>query len=519
MAFDLCPNIPYKYDYPALFRSLEKTSYDKQRATYADMCRQDLFFLLVFGLNQGFINGEGLSPEARYRHCKWWIDRINMVEDGPSSATLDVWSRETGKTTIITVGDTLQRVLRDPMQRIAFFSFNRAQAKKPLVQLKQFFESNIPLIEWFPDLFWENVRKSPRWSLDDGLVLKRPQPTRESTFEAWGLVDSMPTGAHYTHRVYDDIVTDKSVLTPGALQKTLDAYQLSHNLGTEHGTYRVLGTRYDFGDMYGHLETLVDAGDSEMLIRVHPAEEHRGSDTVYHLWEESTFHRKRIDMGSAQYSAQILCNPLDPTTQAFPSEKMRYYDALPESYKDWPTYCMIDPAGWETADRQAGGDDCAILVVAVDDTDQWWVLDSDIGRWKPDVLIDRIFQSFDKWHWTFLGIENEKYGQYLDFNLTNACRDRGVSLPSVTPMKTGNRSKDDRVMAIQPRYERGGIFFQVEQRMLQDQVKRYPGWRKRDGIDCLAYGHIYIKPRTARKRRGRGRRQPTVTGRNRRGGF
>lgn len=39
------------------------------------------------------------------------------------------------------------------------------------------------------------------------------------------------------------------------MQKTAEAWQLSDNLGTVGGAFRVIGTRYHFSDMYGAILT------------------------------------------------------------------------------------------------------------------------------------------------------------------------------------------------------------------------------------------------------------------------
>ena len=79
-------------------------------------------------------------------------------------------------------------------------------------------------------------------------MVKRKGNPKESTLEAWGLVDGQPTSAHFGLRVYDDVVAPESVTTPEQINKTTEAWELSDNLGTIGGRKWHVGTRYHFGD-------------------------------------------------------------------------------------------------------------------------------------------------------------------------------------------------------------------------------------------------------------------------------
>ena len=217
-----------------------------------NLCRTDLFFLLYFGLNR---------PDAWQQ---WLLDRCLEVYYRPNNH-LDLWSRGHYKSTIITFAKTVQDILcshgddPDPsfngiQMTFGIFSFNRPIAKQFLVQIMREFESNQLLKEHFPDVLYSNPkRESPKWSENEGIVVIRSGNPKESTVEAWGLVDGQPTSKHFNQLIYDDVVTIESVYTPNMMQKTLEAYQMSSNLGDGSGRQRVIGTRYHFNDLYRHL--------------------------------------------------------------------------------------------------------------------------------------------------------------------------------------------------------------------------------------------------------------------------
>src|SRR5690606_16861901 len=105
---------------------------------------------------------------------------------------LDLWAREHYKSTIITFGLTVQDILRShgadledpPELTIGIFSHTRPIAKSFLRQIKQEFEGNSKLKALFPDVLYANPhRDSPKWSEDDGIVVKRKSNRREATVE------------------------------------------------------------------------------------------------------------------------------------------------------------------------------------------------------------------------------------------------------------------------------------------------------------------------------------------------
>ena len=111
---------------------------------------------------------------------------------------LDLWFREGYKSTIITYALTIQDILNDPNITIGIFSYNRPTAKAFLRQIKREFEMNTLLKDLFPEILWSYPQsEAPKWSEDEGIVVKRKINPKESTVEAWGLVDGQPTGRHF----------------------------------------------------------------------------------------------------------------------------------------------------------------------------------------------------------------------------------------------------------------------------------------------------------------------------------
>ena len=173
------PGAPYAHDYISIFNAMAcgDIPRDQKIPTYRKLCQEDLFFLLYFGLNRIDVN----HP--------WLVSRIREVE-AVTDNCLDLWAREHYKSSFRTYGQPLQDIIKDPEERICIFSHTRPIAKGFLRQIKQTCENDYRLIQWFDDVFWANPkREAPKWSEDDGLIFKRRGTYKESSIEAWGLID------------------------------------------------------------------------------------------------------------------------------------------------------------------------------------------------------------------------------------------------------------------------------------------------------------------------------------------
>src|SRR5712671_6796220 len=201
-----------------------------EREALRNLARNDLFYLLVYVLWRKDVNRD------------WLFERCREVER-ESDGFLDLWAREHYKSTLITFGLTIRDILRNPEITVGIFSYSRPIAKAFLRQIKREFEVNEKLRALFPDIIWPLPHKdAPKWSEDDGIIVKRDGNPKESTVEAWGLVDGQPTSKHFKLMVYDDVVTQDSVTTPEMIRKVTGAWEASRNLTTEGGRSRHIGT-------------------------------------------------------------------------------------------------------------------------------------------------------------------------------------------------------------------------------------------------------------------------------------
>jgi hypothetical protein len=234
-------------------QTLELYGKVKSDADARALALSDLFFLFFVVMGRTDINHDWL-----YARCR----EVQRKPDG----CLDLWAREHYKSTIITVGLTIQEILRNPEITVGIFSHSRPIAKQFLRQVKREFESNKILQDLFPHVLPPQRCEKRTWSEDDGIIVRRRGNPKESTIEAWGLVDGQPIGKHFSLLIYDDVVTPESVNTPEMIKKTTDAWRVSLNLGARGGKMRMIGTRYHAADSYAEI---MDQGS--VIPRIYPA--------------------------------------------------------------------------------------------------------------------------------------------------------------------------------------------------------------------------------------------------------
>lgn len=386
----------------------------------------------------------------------WLYERCREVEAAPDEY-LDLWAREHGKSSLITLAGSVQEVIRDPEITIGIFSHVKPVAKKFLAQLKYEFETNETLKTLFPDIFWDAPgRESPRWSLDGGLIVKRKTNPKEGTIEAHGLVDGQPTGAHFRLRIYDDVVTLESVSTPEQVKKTTDAWSLSDNLGArgEDGKARRwhVGTRYSFRDTY---QDIIDLG--VLKQRIYPATDNGLPDGNPVFLSPEVWAEKKKNQISHILAAQMLQNPAAGNQALFKVEWLRYMDIRPATLN---IYILVDPA----SSKKKGSDRTAMYVIGIDAARNKWLLDgfhhrmSLKERWQNMRGLRRVWMRTPGVQMVRVGYE--KYGMQSDIEHFQDQMEREGDIWDIEELnwpREGGDSKFDRIQRLEPDFRNGRI--------------------------------------------------------------
>jgi predicted phage terminase large subunit-like protein len=484
MRLDFTPmaSANYRRDYAGLATRLElMAQYDQVGQMVLELrklCKTDLFFLLYFVLGVKQVN----HP--------WIIDRITEVELN-HNRTLDLWSREHFKSTLLTYGLTIQELLLNPEERICIFSHTRGIAKAFLRRIKLTFESNDLLKLLFPDVLYSDPKgQSPKWSEDDGIIIRRRGVYNEATLEAWGLVDGMPTSRHYTIRVYDDVVTKDSVSTAEQIKKTDEAFKLSQFLGARGGSVRVIGTRYHFADQYSKMKA---SGAWELRERK-GVEVVDGAETSVFLTQAELQDFKKVvcDGNTYIYNCQMLLDPVAEEAQEFKKGWLRYYRTLPDRAMN--LYLFVDPASEKK--KKGSGSDYTVMWV--------WGLDPMGNHFLVDMIRERL-NLFEKWkhlsklmrkHPTIKKVYYERYGMQADIqHYQHMMKEDGVYF-SIEELG-GSLKKEDRIRKLVPMFENYKVYLpealysEVDGRdlvkeFIEEEYLLFPFASHDDGLDAAS---------------------------------
>lgn len=470
--------------------------------TTAELGRRDLFFLLTRLLGRQDMDHD------------WAFERCREVQAAPDGH-LDLWAREHYKSTIITFGQTIRDILRDPEVTVGIFSHSRPVAKDFLNQIKHEFEHNAWLRRCYPEVLWETPRtQAPVWSLDKGIIVRRRSNPKEATVEAWGLVDGQPTGKHFSLLVYDDVVTRESVSTPEMIAKVTECWALSLNLGARGGRRRIIGTRYHFNDTY---RAILDREAASP--RVHPATKDGTPEGTPVLLSPEALADRRRAMGPYVFGCQMLLDPVADAAQGFRDSWLRYWRphgdgwgglaagrdgsshgrAEPGGLSTSPStagmnlYLLVDPAG----ERKKESDYTVMLVVG---------LAPDGNHYLVDGLRDRLnltgraaaLLRLHRRHRP-LAVGYEKYGMQADIEHVRTEQERRNYRFDITPLG-GTMPKKDRIRRLVPLFEQGRFYLPAScpfvdaqgqvrdlvREFVDDEFLAFPVSRHDDMLDCLA---------------------------------
>jgi len=409
-----------------------------------ELVRTDRFFLLVYVLKRKDADND------------WVYARCREVEADPNGR-LDLWAREHYKSTIITFSGSIQEICKNPEITIAIFSFNKSIAKAFLSMIKLELEKNT-LLQWlFPDIFWEDPIRMARkhgfaWSKESGITVRRKTNPNEKTIEAHGLIDGQPTSKHFMLIIYNDVVTDTSVLTEEMIKKTTAAWELSQSLGRDGGAQWYEGT------VYHHAETYSEIIKKGIIKpRLYPATDD-GTITGNPVFQSrEALAIRRANQGPYTFACQMLLNPSREGQQGFDKQWIKKWNAT--NFSNLSIMILVDPA----SKKRKKSDYTVMWVVGLGADRNYYVLEVVRDKLNLTERTKRLFslhENYSKHSVAPMMVGYEEYGAQADVEHMEAEMERLNYRFHITRLG-GKLAKTDRILRLVPLFESSRIYLPI----------------------------------------------------------
>jgi len=396
---------------------------------------------------------------------------------------LFLYPRGTFKTTVLTISGAIFEIINNPDIRILISNANLENAKTILKGIKDHFTMNEKFRSTFPEVcpHWKKGSMKEFGTQTEFTVPNRKPGIKEATVEA-GSVEGNLVSRHYDMHIGDDLVNDKNTTTREQIEK-VDFFRKAVYSLLEPTVSRdyLIGTIWHWDDVYSRI-----IEDKESQYKVYKRaiweknEEGKLESIFPYRFPNKEIRNIRRKQGDQMFSAQYLNQALDDEAATFKRDWILYYEVPPEGLY---IITCIDPA----VSQAIRSDFSAIVTIGVGPDDETYVLEAKRGKWNPLELINEIFNVYIRWKPSRIGIESFGFQSSIRFFLTEEMRRRNMYIPIQELSHESNRSKEARVMGLQPRVQYCKFYVRNDMTELIDEMLRFPKAKHDDLIDALAY--------------------------------
>lgn len=250
---------------------------------------------------------------------------------------------------------------------------------------------------------------------------------------------------------------------------------------------------------FGSIQTLVDRAkiDDKLKIRMVAVEENGKPtwDAKYCMTNLETTQTGKVSLedkkkqfGSLVYSAEMLNQPIDESSQKFFKKWFKYKKRSELEHIRLRKFVLIDTA----LSKHATSDNTGIAKIMVDEPNNWYV-SARKYQINPKSLIDLIFQFHDE-GFEKIGIEKTAYSEAIEPFLQDEMKVRN-KYPYVVQISHGGVMKETRIEGLIPKYEVGQVYhIEGECEELEEEMLKFPRGIHDDIVDALAYGLKICEP-------------------------
>jgi len=401
------------------------------------------------------------------------------------------------KSTIFTCADSVREALQDPNVRIAIVSHSDNEAQKFLMAIRMRLEKSERILSlWGEDVggpVWLSPKRGAhRWT-NQAITLKRSIESVESTFEAFG-IENLPTGRHYTHIVFDDIVTMENVRTRERRQKLKGQYQHalsmleSKAMGAKE---RNIGTRYHVDDHYSFIMDVKIP--PERVIQKHCwADDGKTIAACRSMHNRDSLMDLRRTQGSFIFLCQYEMNPYDESVTVFKTHNIRYFSSSHKP-KMIQTLVVVDPS----LNKKPSSDPIGVAIIGTDGFYRY-VIDAFEIRMRPTQILESLWEHYKLHDCDGILFENQGFQDLLS-DYWNEEAIRSNFDVNIIPFRRSltMASKNTRILSLLPFYESGRMFHSdhlQDSQFEEDLVRFNPEIKENNDhmLDCVEMGASFL---------------------------
>lgn len=499
----------------------------------AERCKTDLFFLVknVLAIDESLITEHthrelcemtrtllpNYDPNAdlpevkvmtRYKADGKKDEVLSDQFDPNKNKLLIQMPRGTFKSSIVTIGFTLQYVLNDPEARVLIDSETYSKAKNFLAEVKGHLEDNVKFREIFRTIhgvYPDDGKKNPsvRWTDSAVDLACRKNKRKEPSISCSG-IDRSINGMHFDLIIMDDLHSEKNVTNKEQIEQVIDHYKLSFSLLDPGCPAIVIGTRWDYQDLYQYM---LENERARYNIIIRKAMEDDGTLLFPERLTPEFLEETRERQGNYIFSCQYQNSPVDDETATFKQSYFRHIDW--SLVKDRPInwYMAIDPSM-----EGPYSDYAAFVLCGMDFQQELYVRQVHRAKMNYSEIINLMFDWYVKYQPRRIALETIATQKNIQYMLNNEQKNRGIWLP-VEEIKSRTASKESRIEALAPYYEFGRVHHVKEANQIDEleyELLHFPKGSHDDVIDALATILEIATPPTGKRVRGgeRERRRP-----------
>lgn len=453
-----------------------------------------------FPTDWGRTDEEGMPNEQQKQDFLEWQAEFmpdadtNMVEDkfdAQLNKLLALMPRGTMKSTIITIGFTIQWHLNYPEDRVGIDSETWSKSKAFLAEITGHYEKNKRLRTIYATLYRnedgsamtpDQNAKSDMWNTE-GIVLScRTRARKEPSIDTMG-IEVTKNGFHYDLIIADDLHSEKNTKTKEMIDKAKEHFKLLYSLLDPGASLAVVGTRWDDDDLY---QMIIDTKQSTFNFITRSAESIGGELFFPSRLTHKVLEEFRDALGGYLYSCQYMNNPVDQENATFVASQFKSITIDEFKAINTNLFGLVDPS---YKGKHNKSDYAAFILGAMDAKKKIYCRFAFKDKMKYSEIFNKMAALDDQFSprmWFVEAIGTKSLED--DFDRMNDERvAAGKRRLNIRFIRSQPNSKEERIADLSPWYERGDAYHVQGGGMidaLEGELKRYPKAKNDDLSDC-----------------------------------